>query len=97
MSNNEPSDTIKYLRKRITTLSGEANALFNKILNRRTIGLFLYAKARISAHEQWDLDDLYQRTLAAQALGWAVTLHADDEGLHVYYAEKLPVNRPSSF
>lgn len=86
---------IKTLRSRIHSLSEDANGLYNKILCRKTRGMFSYPKKDLRG--SWSLDDVYQRTMAAQALGWNVVLRADDDGLHVDYAEKLPSTRPGTF
>lgn len=95
MSSTTTDPTIKFLRKRITTLCDEGNTLFNTILCRNFKAMFWYPKEKLN--NNWTLDDLYQRTMAAQTLGWDVVLFADEKGLHVRYATQLPTVRPSSF
>ncbi len=65
------------------------------MLFRETKGLFFYPKENLKTG--YTLDDLYQRTIAAQTLGWNVIMEADEKGLHFSYAKKLPTNRPESF
>ena len=91
----ESIKTIKSLRHTIATLRVEANKFFDKIICRDTRGMFLYPKNRLK--EGWSLTDVYERTTAAQELGWTVILRADADGLHVDYAQKLPTQRPWNF
>jgi hypothetical protein len=95
MTNPEDVKTIKFLRKRITDLCKDGNELYNKMLFRETKGLFFYPKEKL--RDGFRIDDLYERTIAAQTLGWNVIMEADDKGLHFSYAKKLPGSRPSSF
>lgn len=92
---DESVSTIKSLRKSLSSLRQDANGLYNKIICRKSRGMFLYPKNRLK--EAWVLTDVYERTMAAQELGWNVVLRADADGLHVDYAEKLPSSRPMSF
>jgi hypothetical protein len=86
---------LKMARSQLKQIRQDANEFYNKVVNRRTIGMFLYAKDKIK--NSWTLDDLYERTMAAQALGWDVIIKADNEGLHVNYIQRLPTSRPYSF
>jgi len=92
---DESVRTIKSLRKNLSSLRQDANGLYNKLICRDTRGMFLYPKNRLK--EAWILTDVYERTMAAQELGWNVVLRADADGLHVDYAKKLPTQRPPSF
>lgn len=38
----------------------------------------------------WNLNDLHERTAAAQQLGYEVKLVACDQGLEVYYIKEIP-------
>jgi hypothetical protein len=49
--------------------------------------MWFYPKAKLNAG--WYLTDLYERTKAADQLGYDVVLVAKDDGLHVKY-RKLP-------
>lgn len=47
-----------------------------------------YPKSKLA--EGWRLDDLYERTKAAEQLGYDVQLVAHDNGLTVRYKKKVP-------
>lgn len=86
---------IRELYKTIALLREDGIAFFNKVFHRHTKPFFLYKRENLSTG--YTLNDLYQRTHAAQELGYTVILTADDEGLHTAYAEKLPTVRPWRF
>lgn len=50
--------------------------------------MWLYPKAKLK--QGWDLHDLYERTQAAQQLGYDVQLVATDDGLSVRYKKQVP-------
>ncbi len=91
----ESATALRQLRKTVSGLRETANEFFNKVVNRDVRGMFLYPKNRLK--EAWALTDVYERTLAAQELGWTVVIRADQDGLHVDYAKKLPTSRPWNF
>jgi hypothetical protein len=86
---------LKQLRSSLKTLRQDANEFYNKVNQRRKIGMFSYPKAKLNL--TWTLSDLYERTITAKTLGWDVIIEADEEGLHVHYIQKLPTSRPYSF
>jgi hypothetical protein len=51
--------------------------------------MFFIGKDNLLKHS-YRLDDIHQRTLAAQDLGKEVVLIADDAGLHIKYQDKVP-------
>ena len=50
--------------------------------------MWIYPKDDLG--KSWSLDDLYQRTLAAEQLGFNVVLRAEKDGLKVEYRKKPP-------
>lgn len=86
---------LKMARSQLKQIRQDANEFYNKVVNRRTIGMFTYPKEKLKL--TWTLDDLYERTITAQTLGWDVIIKADNEGLHVNYIQRLPTSRPYSF
>ena len=54
----------------------------------RTVSMWHYPKGKLT--EGWNLLDLYERTKAADQLGYEVVLVAADEGLKVQYVAKRP-------
>ena len=50
--------------------------------------MWLYPKSRLD--EGWALRDLYERTKAAEQLGYDVQLVANDDGLSVRYKKQVP-------
>jgi len=91
----DEQQTIKYLRARVTTLQKEGREFFNNVLFRETRPLWRYDKEKLK--NNWNLDDLWERTMAAQALGYNTIIRADDQGIHIDYAKKLPTTRPTLF
>jgi len=80
-----PTET---LRKQLTHVHESAKEFVDKVFTRKKRTMFLYPLMDLKGG--WSLDDVYQRTLAAQELGWCVTVHADAAGLRFDYEEKLP-------
>lgn len=60
----------------------------NKCLIRRRRNMWMYPHAKLN--EGWRLHDLWERTAAAEQIGYDVQLRADKDGLHVEYIAKLP-------
>ena len=52
--------------------------------------MWTYPKEKL-AGTSWNLSDLYERTKAANTLGWTVEITAEDSGLVVRYVQQLPV------
>jgi hypothetical protein len=59
-----------------------------KVECRRRKPMFFIPKNRLS--EGWRVDDIYERTAAAEQLGYDVILIADLDGLRIRYIEKVP-------
>lgn len=59
-----------------------------KVKYRHEKTMWLYPKNRLD--EGWALRDLYERTQAAQQLGYDVQIVATDEGLSVRYKKQVP-------
>lgn len=58
------------------------------VRSRHEVIMWLYPKNRLN--EGWTLHELYERTRAAEQLGYEIYVTADDRGLHVLYRKKLP-------
>lgn len=85
----------KEQKARFNSLKREANELYDALSGRRKILMWTYPKEKLGVN--WNLQDLWDRTAAAQTLGWDVIIESSVEGIKVYYAAKLPSIRPSSF
>ena len=55
---------------------------------RHTATMWHYPKDKLS--DGWNLSDLYERTAAAEQVGYDVVLRAKEHGLVVCYVKKLP-------
>lgn len=75
-------------------LLDEIKAWAFKVTNRHTVAMWHYPKARLT--DGWSVLDLYERTKAAEQLGYDVVLKSKDDGLHVQYVKRVP-NRPFSW
>ena len=71
-----------------TRLLGEIKEFCFKVEFRHVKVMWNYPKNRLG--EGWELSSLYQRTQAAEQLGYDVQLVANDEGLSVQYKKKTP-------
>jgi hypothetical protein len=60
-----------------------------KLKHRNTVGMLWFGKANLPTG--FRLDDVYERTLAADQLGYDVVLRADDKGLHVNYVKRVKI------
>lgn len=63
----------------------------NRFRWRHTVAMFRWAKKDLVPQNSWRMDDVYQRTLAAQSLGYEVTLTADEDGLSMKYRKSMDV------
>lgn len=54
----------------------------------KRVAMFLLPKDKLS--QAWKLEDVWERTKAAEQLGYDVTVRADDDGLHFGYVCKRP-------
>lgn len=54
--------------------------------------MFLYKKSSLDTG--WSLSQIYERTIAANQLGYEVIVQADNDGLHFKYIEKRPTEIP---
>lgn len=59
-----------------------------KIRLRNTVLMWYYPIDELN--KAWNLDDLWQRTIAADQLGFEVHLVPTERGLEVKYVKKLP-------
>lgn len=59
-----------------------------KVRFRNTINMWHYPKAKLDTG--WNLTDLWERTSAAEQLGYDVVLEANENGLTVKYVKKIP-------
>lgn len=50
--------------------------------------MFYLEKKSLRSDIPYNLDDVYQRTLAAQTLGYEVVIEADKEGMTIRYRKK---------
>ena len=69
-------------------LLGHIKEYCHKVRFRHTVEMFNYPKNNLSG--SWNLTDLYERTKAAEQLGYDVQLTANDVGLIVHYKKKVP-------
>ena len=84
------TDELKQEKRRHKRLRQQAEEYAREIyhtLNNR-INMFHYPKSGINT-SSWNLRDLYERTQAAQQLGYEVILSTTDDGLFVKYQKKL--------
>ena len=87
--------TLKEEKSKYNTLKREANEYYDKIDKRKKILMWMYPKDKLES--MWSIKDLWDRTSAAQSLGWDVIIESSAEGIKVYYVEKLPSTKPFSF
>lgn len=66
----------------------DIKAWCRKVRYRDERGMWTYPKDKLD--EGWDLTHLYERTKAAEQLGYDTQLVAADTGLVVRYVKKLP-------
>lgn len=71
-----------------TRLLDEIKDWCNKVRYRHQVSMWFYPKDRLI--EGWSLNDLYERTKAAEQLGYDVVVVANDKGLSVTYVKKVP-------
>lgn len=69
-------------------LKERGKAWADAIKYRHETGMWKYPKDKLT--ESWRLDDLYERTKAAEQLGYEVICVATDDGLSIRYRKKLP-------
>ena len=84
MAKQKPKTPYQHLIEKCKTWA------FSVVYPRRTI-MFVIPKARLS--EAWTLADVYERTKAADQLGYDVVLVAADRGLEMFY-RKRPKTTP---
>lgn len=75
-----------------TRLKNELRTWCSAVVCPKRRTMWLYPKNRL--HEGWPLKDLWERTMAAQQIGYEVLLTAGDDGLTVTYVEKRPTDLP---
>ena len=77
-------------RKKYNTLRARALDHFEKTIFPHTVAMWQYPKDRL--REGWPLWELYERTKAAEQLGYDVILVAADHALVVKYRKHVPVD-----
>ena len=83
-------NTMKTKRKNpYTILLDEIKAWIRKMKYRHTVSMFYWSLENLKPGKVWRLDDVYQRTLAAQSLGYEVVIQADENGMTMKYKEKI--------
>ena len=71
-----------------TTLLNEIKEFCRKLRYPHEETMFLYPKSDLS--KNWSLSDLYERTKAAEQLGYDVIVQAHEKGLSVIYRKRNP-------
>lgn len=71
-----------------TRLLNDAKNFIYKIHNPSRIFMWRYPKDKLG--ERWTLTDLYERTKAAEQLGYDVIVIAEDNGLTIQYRKMMP-------
>ena len=69
-------------------LLGEVEEFCRKLRTRHKASMWLYPKKDLS--NGWSLNELWERTKAAEQLGYEVQVKATDEGLKIEYIKKIP-------
>lgn len=69
-------------------LLDEFREYYNSIRYARMKTMWQYPKDKLS--DTWTLSDLYERTAAAEQIGYEVVLEAAEDGLTVRYRKKPP-------
>lgn len=70
-------------------LLGEIKDWCKEIKVRHKANMWRYPKEKLDGN--WSLADLYQRTQAAEQLGYDVQLEAKEDGLFVVYVKKIEI------
>jgi hypothetical protein len=70
-----------------TRLLNQALEVLSPVFYPRRISMWRYPKEKLST--PWRLDDLYERVVAADQLGFDVVLIAGDDGLSVKYQQRV--------
>ena len=71
-----------------TRLLNEIKEFCGSVMYRSEKEMWYYPIKKLGS--EWNLDDLYQRTAAANQLGHEVHVRADKKGLIVTYVKELP-------
>lgn len=71
-----------------TRLLSQIKEYVHKVKHRRRKIMWRYPKNKLN--DTWSLKDLYERTKAAEQLGYEVKLIASDDGLEVFYQKEIP-------
>jgi hypothetical protein len=73
-----------------TRIQEEFRQWIEDVLTRRRVTLDVIDQKSIDAGKAFVLKNLYERTLAAQQIGYTVEITASTEGLAINYVEALP-------
>ena len=71
-------------------LLNDVREFCRKLQARHNRALSYCDKERLIADDRWCLRDIYEKTFAAQDLGYEVHLVANEKGLHFKYVENVP-------
>lgn len=71
-----------------TRLLSQVKQWVHSATYRHTTAMFMFPKAKLGIG--WSVLDLYERTKAADQLGYDVIVKAADDGLHVQYIKRVP-------
>ena len=77
--------------QRLLTQMREA---WNKVEYARTVTMFYFRKDRLDKGEDFRMDDVRERVMAAEQLGYEVVLEVKEGALYMLYRKKPP-ERPS--
>ncbi len=53
--------------------------------------MFTWEMSQLTHQKGWRLDELYQRTIAAQTLGYEVVIEADENGMKASYRKSISI------
>lgn len=73
------------------TLLKNIMSFCRKLKHQHTVGMFYWSVENLKPEKAWRLDDVYQRTLAAQAIGYEVVLEANEKGMEMKYRKKVEI------
>ena len=68
-----------------TALLEEIKDFVRKIKYPPTTSMYFWSLDKLTSDKSWRLDDVYQRTQAAQSLGYEVIIKSDEKGMEMKY------------
>ena len=76
-----------------TILREEGREWMDKVLHRGKTLMWWFSLSNLPSN----LNTVYERTMAAQQLGYSVVVEANDQGLRFHYVKALPESKPWGF